>query len=135
MHFLKYTCRRRKSTDYVAYAYKIMKAILDELIGISESHCEFLHHIIHHVLSIILLKADKEHSNVDLDERAKPNSRVVDMIGQWLHKTGVGHVKFGGLQLKKLEEEVRVSICIFSTSIKFDVNYSCMYAGVESVIQ
>ena len=89
---------------------------MEELAGISESHCEILYHITRHVLSIISLKVSKEHGDrdvvslEDLDECDKP-SKIVETIGQWLlNKSSVGYVKFGGMQLKNFDEEVRVSI-------------------------
>ena len=110
------TCRKRKLTAFVKIAHEVMEAIMEELVGISESHCEIMHHITHHVLSVISLKVSKEHGDEvrvnleDLDESDKP-IKVMKIIEKWLaHKASVGHVKFGGSHLKKFEEEVRVSI-------------------------
>ena len=97
-----------------------MKALMEELAGISASHCEILHHITHHVLSIMSLEVSKEHG--DPDEYDKP-SKVVETIGQWLQsKAGVGHVKFGGFQLKKFDEEVFVSVHTIDTFSFEDLN-------------
>ena len=109
-------------TDFVKIAHELMEAIMRELAGISESHCEILYCITRYVLSVISLKVSKEHGDVvrvnleDLDENDKP-SKVIKTIDQWLvHKACVGHVKFGGFFLKKFEEEVRVSIKFYYSS-------------------
>ena len=101
---------------FTNHAHGLMKAIMEELTGISESHCEILYLTTRHVLSIISLKISKEHgdrdgvSPEDLDECDRL-SKVAETIGQWLlNKASVGYVKFGGMQLKKFDEEVRVSI-------------------------
>ena len=93
---------------------------MEELTGISESHCEILYHTTRHVLSIISLKISKEHGDgdgvslEDLDECDRP-SKIAETIGQWLlNKASIGYVKFGGMQLKKFDEEIRVSIYMFS---------------------
>ena len=100
---------------------------MEELAGISESHCEILYHTTRYVLSIISLKVSKEHGDgngvslEDLDECDRL-SKVVETIGQWLLKN-VGYVKFGGMQLKKFDEEVRVSIHIIVNSLN-EINIS-----------
>lgn len=84
----------------------------------TEIHCEVLGHIINHVLSVISVKVKRDCSDEDVhlvDAYCKAGlTRIVDMIDSWLHqKTVIGHVKFGGLKLKKFEEEVRVRIPIY----------------------
>ena len=114
--------------------------------GISESHCEIMHHITHYVLSVISLKVSKEHGDEvrvnleDLDEIEKP-SKVIKTIDQWLLcKECVGHVKFGGSLLKKFEEEVYVSMKFYyssTMSVVFYPHASCMHefcAGMENVM-
>ena len=108
---------------------------MEELAGISESHCEIMYYITRHVLSVISLKVSKEYGvkarvNLeDLDESDKP-SKVIETIDQWLvRKACVGHVKFGGFHLKKFEEEVRVSIlkfCTCSSAICNLIFFICM---------
>ena len=91
-----------------------MTAIMKKLTRISESHCEILYHITHYVLSIISLKVSKEHGDgyrvnlEDLDECDRP-SKIVETIGQWL-LNNVGYEWFGGMKVKKFDEEVCVSI-------------------------
>ena len=143
MHFE--ICRRRKLTAFVKVAHELMEAIMKELEGISESHCEIMHHITHHVLSVISLKVSKEHCDEakvnleDLDEIDKP-SKVIETIDRWLeHKACVGHVTFGGFHLKKFEEEVRVSI-LSSSSYMCHCHASACFihefcAGMGSVMQ
>ena len=115
---------------------------MKELEGISENHCEIMHHITRHVLSIISLKVIKEHGDEarvnleDLDEIDKP-SKVIGIIEQWLlHEACVGHVKFGGLYLKKFDEEVRVSILKFYiiTALICQIDFK-FYAGMASIMQ
>ena len=96
---------------------------MEELTGISDNHCEILYLTTRYVLSIISLKVSKEHGDgngvslEDLDECDRL-SKVVETIDQWLlNRASVGHVKFGGMQLKKFDEEVRVSIHIY---LEFD---------------
>ena len=83
----------------------------------TESHCEVLGYIINHVLSVISVKVKRDCSDdvhlVDEDYNASI-TKIVDTIDSWLHqKTVIGHVRFGGIKLKKFEEEVRVRMSIF----------------------
>ena len=141
------TCRRRTLATFVKIAHELMEAIMRELVGISESHCEILYHITRYVLSVISLKISMEHGDdvgvnlKDLDEIDKPH-KVIETIDQWLvHKACVGHVKFGGFLLKKFEEEVRVSIKFYYSSAMsndFYLHASCMHefcAGMAGVMQ
>lgn len=101
----------------LSYTQKLMKTVLN-MLTTTESHCEVLGHIIKHVLSVISLKVKRDCSDEDVhlaDADYKASlTKTVDMIDLWLHqKTVIGHMKFGGLKLKKFEEEVRVRIPIY----------------------
>ena len=101
----------------LSYTQKLMKTVLN-MLTTTESHCEVLGHIIKHVLSVISVKVNRDCSDEDVnlaDADYKASlTRIVDMIDSWLHqKIVIGHVKFGGLELKKFEEEVRVRISIY----------------------
>ena len=103
----------------LSYTHKLMKTVLDKLTT-TESHCEVLGYIINHVLSVMSVFKVKIRDYGDevihlADEYYNTSlARIVDMIDSWLHqKTVIGHIKFGGLKLKKFEEEVRVRISIY----------------------
>ena len=96
----------------VSYTQKLMKTVLNMLTP-TESHCEVLGYIINHVLSVMSVKVKRDNGDVYLADKDAILKRIVDMIDSWLHqKTVIGHMKFGGLRLKKFEEEVRVRISI-----------------------
>ena len=91
----------------------LLEKVLDALTETSQNQCQFLHHIIDHVIFVISDKIKKEHDDEatvcmdDLDEDDRP-AKVVKLIEQWLQKV-IGNVEFGGVQSQKFVEEVHVS--------------------------
>ena len=108
-----YRMNQRKYSKLRNNAYLIMGGVLDALTGTSENQCQILHHLIDYVLFITSEKFKKQHGDEatvcleKLDENDWP-AKAVEFIGQWLQKV-IGHVEFGGVQLKKFEDEVHVS--------------------------
>ena len=104
---------QRKYSKLRNNAYMIMGGVLDALTGTSENQCQILHHLIEYVLLVLLEKTKNQHGDEatvcfeDFDGNVLP-AKVVEFIGQWLQKV-IGHVEFGGVQLKKFEDEVHVS--------------------------
>ena len=106
---------QRKSSKLRNNAYTIMGGVLDALTGTSENQCQILHHLIDYVIFVISEKFKRQHGDEatvcleKLDEHHDWPARAVELIDQWLLKV-IEHVKFGGDQLKKIGDEVHVSL-------------------------
>ena len=107
---------QRKYSKLRNNAYMIMGGVLDALTGTSENQCQIVYHLIDYVIFVISEKFKKQHGDEatvcleKLDENDRP-AKAVELIGQWLQKV-IGHVKFGGAQLKKIGDEVHVSFAL-----------------------
>lgn len=108
-----YRMNQRKYSILRNNAYMIMRGVLDALTGTSENQCQILHHLIDYFIFVISEKFKKQHGDEatvclkKLDEHDWP-AKAVELIDQWLQNV-IGHVKFGGVQLKKIGDEVHVS--------------------------
>ena len=88
-----------------------MKSVTDVLTGTSKAHCVILFHLTKHVLCVISM--GREHSSTPkaCSEENITTKTVVNVIRDWMCKV-IGHTKFGGAELKKFKDELRV--CWFS---------------------
>lgn len=91
----------------------LTKAVLTKLNGASKKDCEILNHMVTHFLVVMSNKVEREQGESDsihvedLEESNDKPDKLIELIDKWQQKV-IGHQRFGGTELKKFEDELRV---------------------------
>ena len=107
--------RNEKRDLLMECTQRLTKTVLAKLDGASKKHCEILNYMVTHFLWAISKKVKREHGESvsihveDLEESNDKPDKLIELIDKWQQKV-IGHQRFGGTELKKFEDELRVRL-------------------------